>query len=81
MISKKIPQTQNNPLIEDEIKSLKKEMDIKYEKMSYLKQQIRKKNAQEYNEGVKLKMTQDANKIYELDQELKNLTREKMKLG
>ena len=37
MISKKIPQTQNNPLIEDEIKSLKKEMDIKYEKMSYLK--------------------------------------------
>ena len=64
MIVKKIPQTQNNPLIEDEIRSLKKELDIKYEKMNYLKEQIRRKNAQEYNEGVKLRVAENANKIY-----------------
>ena len=63
MLAKKIPQSHSNPLIEDEIKSLKKELDIKYEKMNYRKEQIRKVNMEDFNEDLQLKQRQDANRI------------------
>ncbi len=37
MKAKKISHTNTNPVIEDEIKTAKKELDIKYQKMNYLK--------------------------------------------
>ena len=68
MKAKKISHTNTNPVIEDEIKTAKKELDIKYEKMNYLKDQIKKNTTDELNGDLKLRMKEQGNQIYSLDQ-------------
>lgn len=75
MKAKKIPLGQSNPLIEDEIKTMKKELDIKYEKMNYLKEKIKKESANELKEDMKLRQQGHSNQIYSIEQEIKSLTK------
>lgn len=62
MQSKKINKNKN-PQIEQEILRLKKELDLKYESMNFLKDSIKKQSQGEMTEDMKLKIKERSNII------------------
>ena len=62
MQSKKINKNKN-PQIEQEILRLKKELDLKYESMNFLKDSIKRQNQGEMTEDMKLKIKERSNII------------------
>lgn len=52
---------QSNPQIEAEIMRLKKELDLKYESMSYLKESVKKLGQSDMTEEMKLKIQERTN--------------------
>ena len=62
MVSKKVNKNKN-PQIEQEIFRLKKELDLKYESMNYLKETVKKMGQGEMTEEMKLKVKERGNII------------------
>ena len=62
MQSKKINKNKN-PQIEQEILRLKKELDLKYESMNFLKDSIKRQSQGEMTEDMKLKIKERSNII------------------
>ena len=69
MISKKIPDLNNtrNPLIEEEIKRMKRELNLKYESMNYLKEQIVIAKTTELTEDMKNQVQLRSNEIFHIE--------------
>jgi peptidoglycan hydrolase CwlO-like protein len=62
MHSKKVSRNKN-PQIEQEILRLKKELELKYESMNFLKEAVRKHSQGELSEEMKLKIRERSNII------------------
>lgn len=57
---------QSNPQIEAEIMRLKKELDLKYESMSYLKESVKKLGQSDMTEEMKLKIQERTNIVAQI---------------
>lgn len=62
MQSRKIVKNKN-PQIEAEIMRLRKELDLKYESMSYLKESVKKLSHSEMTEEMKMKIQERTNTV------------------
>ena len=62
-----------NPQVEGEIMRLKKQLDLKYESMSYLKESVKKLSQSEMTEEMKLKIQERTNIIMQCQMQFRQL--------
>ena len=56
-----------NPQIQQEIIKLKKQLDLKYESMNYLKEQIRRQNQADMTDDMRLRIKESQNQLRQLE--------------
>ena len=78
--SKKINKNKN-PQIEQEILRLKKELDLKYESMNFLKDSIKRQSQGEMTEDMKLKIKERSNIIVKYEKQFKELSIERQRIA
>ena len=61
--ARKVPKQRNNPQVEQEVARVKNELEMKYESMRFLKEQIGRAKQSEMTEDMRMKVQEQGNII------------------